>query len=129
LETADLKCDLDLRTGEAAAANAALDELLAGSRPEEITAAKATMEKARFLLDELLAGSRPQEIASAEATLASATADRTRAEADHKRAAELHGRQAISQEEYDQFQTAFHMATARLRDAEAKLSLAKEGPR
>jgi HlyD family secretion protein len=56
-------------------AQARLDELRAGARPEEIAAAQAAVDTARANLDNLREGARPEDVAAAEASLASAQAN------------------------------------------------------
>ena len=46
LETADLQCSVDLSRAELKVTDAALAKLLAGSRPEEIAAAKSAWQRA-----------------------------------------------------------------------------------
>jgi HlyD family secretion protein len=129
LDTTDLRCDVDLRRAELHAAQAALAELLAGSRPEEIAAAKATMDKMARALADLEAGSRPQEIAAAEATALSTAADEHQAELDLGRSKQLFQRKAISNEEYDRSQTAYQVAVQKHLQAEAQRKLVQEGYR
>ena len=70
LDTSDLQVQCGgARRRNFKAAEAALAELKAGSRQEDIDAAKAAMEKAAHALADLEAGSRPQEIAAAEAAV------------------------------------------------------------
>jgi HlyD family secretion protein len=90
LDDAELSQETALRRADAQAAQAALNELLAGSRPEEIAQAKAASEQAKARLDELLAGSRPQELAAAEAALRRARAETERAKLDMDRYAGLY---------------------------------------
>ncbi len=129
LEGADLLADRAARNGEFQAAEAALAEMLAGSRPEEIKAAKAALDKAEWNLKELIAGSRPQQKASAEATLKSATADRDRAMSEYERARRLIASKTIAPQEYDRASAAYKMAVDKVRDAAEQLSLVEEGPR
>jgi HlyD family secretion protein len=129
LETGDLQQNAAMRQADLHTAEAALAEMLAGSRPEELTAAKAQMEKAAALVAEMKAGSRPQEIAVAEATLASATVDRERLEAEYQRAERLHKEHVNAPEDYDRARAAYHVAEAKQRDAKFRLDLAVEGPR
>ena len=89
---------------------AALAELLAGSRLEENEAAKAAMEGAAHALADLEAGSRPQEIAAAEAAVAAAAAEMSRLQADLRRATVLFQRNTISAEEYDAARAAYDVA-------------------
>lgn len=64
----------DRLEGRVRAARAALDLLLAGSRPEEIAEAEALHQQAVAQLDLLLAGSRAEDIAEARARVAQAGA-------------------------------------------------------
>jgi HlyD family secretion protein len=129
LDTSDLQCNVDLRAAELKAAEAALAALLAGSRQEEIDAAKAAMEKVAHGLADLEAGSRPQEIAAAEAAVAATAADMTRTQADYTRATSLFQRKTISAEEYDAARAASNVAVERHRQAVEQFSLVREGPR
>lgn len=56
-------------------AQAHLDELRAGARPEEIAAAQAAVDTARANLDNLHEEARPEDVAAAQASLASAAAN------------------------------------------------------
>ena len=129
LDTSDLKHDVELRAAEVQGAEAALAELLAGSRPQEIAASEAAMQKAAAFLDELLHGSRPQEIIVAEAGVNKALAEKNRLESELGRATQLRQKNAITQEELDRAQAAFDVAAAALREANERLALVKEGPR
>ena len=129
LDTADLCAEVALRKAELEAASAALDELLAGSRPDEILAAKAVMEKAQATLAELKAGSRPQEIEAAKAEFTAAEVDRDRMKTELDRAADLQKRAAIAVEQYDQRFAAWRVAAQRSVAAAKRYDLVKEGPR
>jgi HlyD family secretion protein len=59
-------------------AQARLDELRSGARPEEIAAAQARLEAAQARLTQLNEGARPEEIAAAQAELAAAQAAQQR---------------------------------------------------
>ena len=127
LDTADLRCNVAVRQAEADVAKAALAELLAGSRVEDIAAAKAAWQRAAHALADLEAGSRVQEIAAAEAAEAAAAADMERAEADWKRAKMLFQRKTISAEEYDATRAAYNMAVERHRQMSEQAKLVREG--
>jgi HlyD family secretion protein len=129
LDTADLQCNVDLRQAEAQTAEAALAELLAGSRKEEIDAAEAAWHRAEHALADLEAGSRPQEIAAAEAAVTAAAADMARLEADYRRAVTLFQRKTISTEEFDAARSAYDVAVQRHRQAVEQRDLAKAGYR
>ncbi len=129
LDTADLQCNVDLRRAEVQTAEAALAELLAGSRIEEKEAAKAALEKAGHALADLEAGSRPQEIAEAEAAVAAAAAEMSRAQADLRRATVLFQRKTISAEEYDAARAMADVATEKHQQTVERMKLVREGPR
>lgn len=95
----------------------------------DIAARKADLEEARAKLDELLAGSRPQEIQQSAAGVADAKAQLDQAKADWERAQTLYKNEDISTQQFDQYRQRFDSATAMLRQANEKYSLTKEGPR
>jgi HlyD family secretion protein len=129
LDDAELAQEAALRRADAQAAQAALDELLAGSRPEEIAQAKAAGEQAQARLDEMLAGSRPQELAAAEAALRRAQAETERAKLDMDRYAGLFKKEIVSAQQNDAIRTAYETALQRQREAEEQFKLVREGPR
>jgi HlyD family secretion protein len=129
LEASDLRGTIALRRAELQTARFALDELLAGSRAEDIAAAKAAWEKAAHALSDLEAGSRSQEVVAARAAAAAAAADMARLEADLKRATVLARRNTISAEEYDAAVASRDMAVERHKQAVAQLALVEEGYR
>ena len=129
LDNAELAQEAALGRADAQAAQAALDELLAGSRPEEIAQAKAASEQAKAHLDEMLAGSRPQELAAAEAALRRAQAETERAKLDMDRYAGLYKKEIVSAQQNDAIRTAYETALQRQREAEEQFKLVREGPR
>jgi HlyD family secretion protein len=129
LESAELEQEAALRKAEAEAAQAALAELLAGSRREDIAQAEAAAQQARARLEELLAGSRTQEVEAARAAVASARAEADRTKLDDERYGRLFKKEVVSAQQYDAARTAYEAASARLREAEEHLKLVEEGPR
>lgn len=129
LQSTELEREVALRRAEVAALKAALSELEAGSRQEEIAQAEANYQRIRARLQELLSGARPQEIASAEAEVEQAKAEVSRLREEERRQRVLYEKEIISQREYEMAQTAWQVALARLRQAEERLNLIKEGPR
>ena len=103
LDQADLLLEVSMRKAEQAAAAAALTELETGYRPEEIAQAQAAAD---------LAG-----------------AEEKRLLADRVRQKELFDKKVIAQREFDIADTACVSAQARTREAEARLTLMKKGPR
>ena len=103
LDQVDLAQDVAINQAMVQAAQAALDEMLAGSRPEEIKASEATAERARadmehqkFILDRMKL---------------------------------LNQQGAATNEELRDAQAAYDLAEASHNEAVAKLLLVKEGPR
>jgi HlyD family secretion protein len=105
---------------------ARLDDI---EQTETLTARHADEATARAALAELEAGSRPQEIASAEAAVRSAEADRDRVRLDFNRAQDLLKRSVIAQSDFDNAAAQLKVAEARAVDANERLKLVREGPR
>lgn len=116
LDSQELAQDVALHRAEVQAAQAALNELLAGSRPEEIAEAEAAVRKAQAWLDELLAGSRSQDIAAHKATVERAKAEVDRLEAEYTRQTTLYKNDVISAREYEATQAALEAAKALFRE-------------
>jgi HlyD family secretion protein len=95
----------------------------------DIALRKAELRAAEAQLDQLLAGSRPQEIQQARAAVADAKAQHDQAQADWERAQELFKNDDISKQQYDQYRTRLDSTAAALRQAEERLGLVVEGPR
>jgi HlyD family secretion protein len=124
-------------------AEAVLQELLAGSRPEDIRQAEASAAEARQRLKALETGSRRQQIDAARAeaeraraALAAATAQLVQARADDARFAALVDQGGVSRRDYETQHTRLETAAgaeaearARLESAQAQLDLITEGPR
>lgn len=103
LETTELEQDLAMRESEVLAAKAALDELEAGSRQEDIE--------------------------QAAAALAAARADDERAAGELKRQKGLYEGDVISDREFEAASAAAAVASARVDEALARLALLEKGPR
>lgn len=110
-------------------AQANLDKLLAGNRPQEIAQAQAQLASAQANLDKLLAGNRPQEVAQAQAQLASAQANLQQAEINFQQNQQLHASGALSQRDLDTSRTAYETAQAQLEQAKQALNLQRTGTR
>lgn len=80
-------------------------------------------------LQELSNGSRPQEVQEATAVLESARSESERAKKDWERAQALHTNEDISNSQFDQFRTRFASAEAAFQQAKERLSLVQAGPR
>lgn len=129
LDAEELEREAALRRAEVRAAEAALAELEAGSRPEEIERERAAVRRAQASLDELLAGSRPQEVSVAEAEADRARAEAARWSAEYDRQKRLFEREVISARELEAAEAAHKAAGGALRSAEERHLLVREGPR
>ena len=89
----------------------------------------AELKEAQAHLDELLAGSRPQEIEQARAALADARTQHSQASQDWERAQRLYKNDDISTAQRDQYLARYESTAASLKQAEERLAVIKEGPR
>jgi len=96
---------------------------------QEISQAEAAVQAADARLQQLLTGSRPQEIQSAKANLEQAQADLVKRKADMERAEKLFKSNFISAQEWDSAKNAYEVALANLKKAEENYALVVEGPR
>lgn len=143
LDETDQEIALTGAQADLAYAHAVLEELMAGSRPQEIERSRAKLLQAEAVLAVLRSGSRPQEIKRARADLArsraaekAASARQKQAKTDFTRYATLYREKGVSKTEYDSYQT--RLITAQNSWAETQeqvtaareyLSLQQEGPR
>ncbi len=95
----------------------------------DIAAKRAELNEAQAKLDELLNGSRRQDIQQAEAEVTNARAQLEFARSDWARMQALFKNEDISKQQYDQSRMKFDSAAAQVRQAEEKLALVREGPR
>ncbi|MDY6902979.1 MAG: efflux RND transporter periplasmic adaptor subunit [Cyanobacteriota bacterium] len=112
-----------------ASAEANLEKLKAGNRPQEIAQAKAQLEEAQANLTKLITGNRPQDIAQAEARLNRAKVTLNQAEAELNRYQQLFNNGAISRQNLSTYQTNKEAALTQVREAEQALNLLKVGSR
>jgi len=143
LDSDDAQVSLLQAEAQSAYAQAVLDELQSGSRPEEIQEAQYRKAAAAKNLESLKNGSRKQEIeeakalvSSLEATVKANRASLDQAQADADRYENLLKRNSISLQANEHAQTALKTAQARHAEAQAQLkraqqslSLAEEGVR
>jgi HlyD family secretion protein len=104
-------------------------ELQDQSSLQEISQAEATVEAAKAKLQQLLTGSRPQEIESAKAGLKQARADLVKRKADMDRAERLFKDNYISAQDWDSARNGYEVALANQKKAEENYALVVEGPR
>ena len=96
---------------------------------QEAAIRRAEAESARAGLQELVAGSRSEEIAQAEAALAAVEAESARLADDFKRQQELFAREVIPKQKFDAARAARDAALAQARQAREALALVRKGPR
>ena len=99
------------------------------SSNQEISQAEAAVKAAEFRLQQLVTGSRPQEIQAAKAEVDQTQADVEKRKADMERAQKLNERQFISAQDWDAARTAYEMSLASYRKAKEQYALVVEGPR
>jgi HlyD family secretion protein len=95
----------------------------------DVAARQAEQAQAQAKLDELLAGNRPQEIQQAQASVNDTKAANDQAKADWDRAQTLYKNEDISRAQYDQAKMKLDTTTAMLTQAQERLGLLREGAR
>lgn len=108
---------------------AALKQLEAGNRTEEIEQAKAFYDEALANLELVRAGPRAEEIAAARDRLAAAQSDQKLSGREFERVSELYRNQAISQSEYDSTEERLQVSNANVRVRTSELTILEAGPR
>jgi HlyD family secretion protein len=91
--------------------------------------ARATLNSAQARLNKLLAGSRPEELREAEAALHQAQFDLDNKQIQYERMKALFERRVIPKETLDNAETGYKIAKASLQRAMENYQLVKEGPR
>lgn len=95
----------------------------------EVNAAKARVGAQRAALDRLLAGSRPEEIRNARARVRAIEADLEQAQANLRRTEKLAKDNFATQQKLDEDRARVNSLEAQQKAAEQELSLAIQGPR
>ncbi|HEX2767921.1 MAG TPA: efflux RND transporter periplasmic adaptor subunit [Geobacteraceae bacterium] len=90
---------------------------------------QADLQAMQAALDELLAGSRKEEIAQAEAVLAEVEAEAKRLADDFHRQEALFRREVIPRQKFDAARAAYDTSRAQVRQASQALALLRQGPR
>jgi HlyD family secretion protein len=96
---------------------------------QRLALAEATLKSAQARLDKLLAGSRPEEIREAEAALRQAQFDFENKRTYYERMKALYERGVVPRETFDNAETGFKVATAGLQRATENYQLVRKGPR
>lgn len=121
--------EIRVREGDVVEAGAVLARLDASELEARKAAAEAQAEAARAALSELEAGARSEDVAQARAALRAAEQQLEDARRDLARARTLFEGGAISQEAMDKAETRFEVARASVDQAAERLSALEAGPR
>ena len=89
----------------------------------------AAVAQAQAHLNELLAGSRVQEVQQAQSAVTDVRAQNEQARLDWERAQTLFKNDDISKSQYDGYRTRFESTSATLKQVQERLGLVQEGPR
>jgi HlyD family secretion protein len=90
---------------------------------------RAALASAEARLSKLLAGSRPEEIRQAEATLEQVKSDLGNKQIQYERMRTLFERGVVPKEAFDNAETSFKVAKGAVQVAQENYNLVKEGPR
>lgn len=115
--------------GETVQAGQVVARLDSTDLAHEAAIRRAEAEAARAALRELEAGSRSEEIAQAEAALAAAEAEAKRLSDDFRRSQELFAREVIPKQSFDAARAGRDSSQAVARQAREALALVRKGPR
>ncbi|HLO87506.1 MAG TPA: efflux RND transporter periplasmic adaptor subunit [Nostocaceae cyanobacterium] len=129
MDDSNLQGQLTQAKGQLAQAEANLNRIKAGNRPQDIAQAQAQLNEVEANLRKLSAGNRPQDIAQAEARLRSSQANLTKAEDDFRRNQQLYNSGAISLQTVNQKRADRDSAQAQVIEAQQALNLQKIGSR
>ncbi|MBW4487934.1 MAG: efflux RND transporter periplasmic adaptor subunit [Trichocoleus desertorum ATA4-8-CV12] len=129
MDSSNLQGQLTQSKAQVASAQANLDQLLAGNRPQEIAQAQAQVASAQANLNRLVAGNRPQEVAQAQAQLTSTEANLRQAQLTLNQNQQLYTAGALSLRELDTSRATYDSAKAEVEQARLGLNLQRSGTR
>ncbi|MBD2692702.1 efflux RND transporter periplasmic adaptor subunit [Anabaena catenula] len=129
MDDSNLQGQLTSARGQIAQAEANLQKLIAGNRPQDIAQSQAQLEEALANLRKIEAGNRSQDIGQAEARLKSAQANFSKAEDDFRRNQQLFNSGGISLQTVNQKLADRDSAQAQVNEAQQALALQKAGSR
>ena len=120
---------ITVREGDSVVAGDTIAQLYRGELEASYLAAEAGVDAAQARLQELLSGSRSEEVAQTEAAERAAAQRFANARRDVERTRRLLEGGAVSQELLDHHQTAFEVARADHEQVQERLRLVRAGPR
>ena len=118
-----------VREGDTVRAGDTLAALTQTVAVGDVGVREATVQQAQARLDELQAGSRPEDVARAQADLAAAQAEADRAARDVERLRPLAAHGTVSRQQFDVAQTSARVAARRSDAARQVLQAVQRGPR
>jgi len=121
--------DLGIQEGDWVESGKVLARLDDEDLRNRLGVAQAALQSAQARLNKLLGGSRPEEIREAEAVVHQAQYDLENKRNAFERMKALYERRVIPKELFDNAEAGFKIATASLQRAEENYELVKQGPR
>jgi multidrug resistance efflux pump len=128
-ECDELKAQRTQAQAKVEQAQADLDKMLRGNRPEEIQQADATARAQQAAFDAARSGPRRQEIDQAQADYSAASADSTNAEVTYQRMQKLIATDTISRQQFDDSRDKRDAAAQHAESARQHLALLQAGTR
>jgi HlyD family secretion protein len=128
-ECDELKAQRAQAAAQVAQAQADLDRMLRGNRPEEIAEAEATASAQKAAFEAAQNGPRKQELDQAQADFAAAKADAVNAEGFFQRMQKLLASDTISRQQFDDARDKRDAAAQRTESARQHLALLQAGTR
>jgi HlyD family secretion protein len=129
MDVSELEKQSEVQAGELSAAQAALSDIEAGSRPEEIAGAGADVQRMQSALDKLTAGSRPEEVNAAGAQVQQVYAELDRVKSEYERAKRLYEGGVIPERDLITARTAYESVMSKKDEIDERRNLVVEGPR
>jgi HlyD family secretion protein len=128
-ECDELKAQKTQAEAGLAQAQADLERMVRGNRPEEIEQAEATARANEAAYESARNGPRKQEVDQAQADFAAATAEAANAEVFYKRMEKLAATDTISRQQFDDARDKRDAAAQRAESARQRLALLQAGTR
>ena len=128
-ECNELQAQHTQAAAQVAQAQADLDRMLRGNRPEEVVQAESNAAAQKAVMEAAVHGPRPQEIAQAQADLSAAQADAANAESYYQRMAKLVATDTISRQQFDDARDKRDAALQRGEASRQRLALLNAGTR
>jgi HlyD family secretion protein len=119
----------EIDEGQVIQAGQVIARLETAELEQEVAVRRAEVRTAAAIVAELEAGTRPEEVAQAAASLDYARAEARRAELDFERQTVLRNQSVATDREYELAEAARRTSQARVREVEERLSLLRKGPR